>query len=80
MIATLAAVSGIWRKPGIVCPLVLALPWTASLDFLLGYPLRLLTSINAGFLLEMTGMHVSRSGCSCFTKVGSSGSIQHAVG
>jgi exosortase/archaeosortase family protein len=62
MIAALASVSGIWRKPGIVCLLVLALPLTASLDFFLGYPLRLLTSINAGFLLEITGTDVSRTG------------------
>ncbi len=62
MIATVATVSGIWRKPGIVCLLVLALPWTASLDFFLGFPLRLLTSINAAFILEMTGTDVSRTG------------------
>ena len=62
MVATVASASGIWRKPGIVCLLVLALPWTASLDFFLGYPLRLLTSINARFLLETLGMDVTRSG------------------
>ena len=62
MIAAVACVSGIWRKPGIVCLLVLALPWTASLDFFLGYPLRLLTSVNAAFLLETVGTEVTRSG------------------
>lgn len=62
MVATVTSASGIWRKPGIVCLLVLALPWTASLDFFLGYPLRLLTSINARFLLEILGMDVTRSG------------------
>jgi exosortase/archaeosortase family protein len=62
MVAAVACVSGIWRKPGIVCLLVLALPWTASLDFFLGYPLRLLTSVNATFLLDMVGTEVTRSG------------------
>lgn len=62
MIATMASVSGIWKKPGILCLLILALPWTASLDFFLGYPLRLVTSVSAGFLLEMAGMDVTRSG------------------
>ena len=62
LIAAITCVSGLWKKPGIVCLLVLALPWTASLDFFLGYPLRLLTSVNAAFLLETMGTEVARSG------------------
>lgn len=62
MIAVIVCVSGLWKKPGIACLLVLALPWTASLDFFLGYPLRLLTSVNAAFLLETVGTEVTRSG------------------
>ncbi len=62
MIGAVASVSGIWKKPGIVCLLVLALPWTASLDFFLGYPLRLLTSVNAEMLLGFAGMDVTRAG------------------
>ena len=66
MIAAVAFVSGIWRKPGIACLLILALPWTASLDFFLGYPLRLLTSINAEVLLKFAGMGVTRMGVQLF--------------
>ncbi len=62
MIAAVSSVAGIWRKPGILCLFVLALPWTASLDFFLGYPLRLLTSVNAEFLLGIVGTDVTRSG------------------
>ena len=62
MIAAIICVSGLWKKPGIVCLLVLALPWTASLDFVLGYPLRLLTSVNTALLLETVGTEVTRSG------------------
>ncbi len=62
MLAAVALVSGIWRKPGILCLLILALPWTASLDFFLGYPLRLLTSINTIFFLKFLGMEVTRTG------------------
>lgn len=62
MLAAVISVLGIWKKPGIFCLLVLSLPWIASLDFFLGYPLRLLTSINTSFLLETLGMDVTRSG------------------
>jgi len=62
ILGTLASVFGIWRKPGILCLIVLALPWTASLDFFLGYPLRMLTSINARFFLETVGVDVAREG------------------
>lgn len=62
MIAVLAFLTGIRRRPGILLLLVLALPWAASLDFFLGYPLRLLTSVNAKFLLETAGLEVVREG------------------
>ena len=62
MLAAAASVFGIWRKPGIACLLILSLPWTASMDFFLGYPLRLLTAINTEFLLRMTGTDVTRAG------------------
>lgn len=62
MLAALAAVTGLWRKPGITCLCVLGLPWMASLDFFLGYPLRLLTSVNATFFLQAVGTDVTRSG------------------
>ncbi len=62
MIAAVVCFSGILRKPGIVCLLFLALPWTASLDFFLGYPLRLLTSINSEILISLAGIEVYRMG------------------
>ena len=62
MVAAFASFSGIWLKPGILFLLILALPWSASLDFFLGYPLRTFTSINAAFLLETLGLDVTRSG------------------
>ncbi len=43
-VIALCLVVGVWKKPGPVLLFLLALPWSASLDFFLGYPLRLLTS------------------------------------
>lgn len=62
MLAAAATATGTWRKPGVTSLLVLALPWTASLEFFLGYPLRLLTSINAKILLEILGIKITRFG------------------
>lgn len=62
MIAAVVSVFGVWRKPGIVSLLIAALPWTSSLDFYLGYPLRLVTSINSAFFLRLTGTEVDRAG------------------
>ncbi len=55
-------IAGIWKKPGTVLLLLLALPWAASLDFFLGYPLRLLTSVNSAFLVSLSGTEVTRQG------------------
>ncbi|MEP2776670.1 MAG: exosortase/archaeosortase family protein [Luteolibacter sp.] len=54
--------TGVARKPGIACLILLALPWQASLDFFFGYPLRLITSVSAEILLNMIGLEVSRQG------------------
>jgi exosortase/archaeosortase family protein len=61
-IVSVALVSGIARKPGIISLLVLALPWSASLEFFFGYPLRLLTSITSQNFLGLAGMDVTREG------------------
>ena len=62
VVAAGASAFGVWRRPSIVCLLTLSLPWTASLEFFLGYPLRLLTAVNAQFLLGITGTNVTRAG------------------
>ena len=61
-VIALCLVLGVWRKPGPVLLFLLALPWSASLDFFLGYPLRLLTSVNTEFLVKLTGTEISRHG------------------
>lgn len=61
-IIAVAFLTGISRRPGILCLTLLALPWQASLDFFFGYPLRLITSVSAEILLGMVGLDVSRQG------------------
>jgi MYXO-CTERM domain-containing protein len=43
---------------------VLALPWLASLQFYLGYPLRVLTAQASAWLLRLGGLDAARSGAS----------------
>lgn len=62
LIIAIACLTGISRKPGILCLALLALPWQASLDFFFGYPLRLITSVSTEILLNMAGLEVSRQG------------------
>jgi len=61
-IVSVALVSGVSRKPGILLLLVLSLPLAASLDFFFGYPLRLITSVAAENLLGLAGLDVTREG------------------
>lgn len=50
------------QMPGVVCLLALSLPLVASLQFFLGYPLRIGTAIMAEGILSVTGMEVTREG------------------
>lgn len=43
---------------------VLALPWIASLQFYLGYPLRVITAQLSAWALQLAGLHATRSGAS----------------
>lgn len=62
-VITLALVTELWRaSPGIVMLLLLSLPWSASLQFFLGFPMRWLSASFAAALLRMTGIDVVRSG------------------
>jgi exosortase/archaeosortase family protein len=53
---------GIWRLPSVVILLVLSLPIMASLQFYLGYPLRLLAAEAAHSLLSLAQINVWRDG------------------
>ena len=52
-LATLAFLTGMHRRAGYFGLLILSLPLQASLDFFLGYPLRLITASASHFLLSM---------------------------
>lgn len=52
----------LWRQPGIAALLSLALPWVATLQFVLGYPLRVIVAMAAGGLLGLIGVEVRREG------------------
>lgn len=53
---------GLHRRPGLLGLLVLSLPVVASLQFYLGYPMRLAAATGAVRLLELGGIVVSASG------------------
>ena len=61
-LATLACIFGFWKNPGIVLFFTLALPLQASLEFFLGYPLRLLTANASVFLLNFFGNDITLQG------------------
>ncbi len=52
----------LWRLPGVVSLLSLALPWVATLQFVLGYPLRVIVAIGAEAVLRLGGVAVTREG------------------
>ncbi len=62
LILALALGLRLWRLPGLVALFSLALPWVATLQFVLGYPLRVLVAAGAGGLLSIAGVEVRRAG------------------
>jgi exosortase/archaeosortase family protein len=52
----------LWQLPGVVSLLSLALPWVATLQFILGYPLRVIVAIGAEAVLRLGGVAVTREG------------------
>ena len=61
-LTTLILWYGIWRLPSVVILLVLSLPFMASLQFYLGYPLRLLAAEASRSLLSIAQINVWRDG------------------
>ncbi len=61
-ISGIAACYGIHRRAGLMGLLVLSLPLAASMQFFLGYPLRVAAAEGAVRLLELASLVVSRSG------------------
>ena len=61
-ISGIAAWYGIHRRAGVMGLLVLSLPVAASLQFFLGYPLRVAAAEGAVRMLELGSLAVSRSG------------------
>ena len=53
---------GLQRRPGVLGLLALSLPVVASLQFYVGYPLRLAAAAGAGWLLEAAGVVATRHG------------------
>lgn len=52
----------LWRLPGVVMLLSLALPWVATLQFVAGYPMRLVVAVAAEKVLRVFGVLVTREG------------------
>ena len=61
-LAAIAAWFGLWRRPPVLALLLLSLPVIASLQFYVGYPLRLFATHCAGMLLELSGIPITISG------------------
>ena len=61
-LAAIACWFGLWRLPAVVALLLLSLPMMASLQFYLGYPLRLFTAETATVLLNLLNVGVIREG------------------
>ena len=62
LVAALVVAMRLWRLPGVVALLSLSLPWVATLEFLLAYPLRVLVAASAAGLLSGLGVEVTRVG------------------
>lgn len=62
LVAALVGALRLWCRPGVVGLLSLSLPWVATLEFLLGYPLRVLVAVVAAVLLDGAGVEVTREG------------------
>lgn len=52
----------LWVLPGVVMLLSLALPWVATLQFVAGYPLRVVVAMGAEKVLRLMGVMVTREG------------------
>jgi len=65
---TIAFLTGLHRRPGLVALLLLSLPVQASLDFFLGYPFRIVTAEGSRWILELAGMPVGRVGVQLMIK------------
>jgi hypothetical protein len=52
----------LWVLPGVVMLLSLALPWVATLQFVAGYPLRVVVAMGAEKVLRLMGVLVTREG------------------
>lgn len=61
-LVAVALVYGIHRRPGLVGLLLLSLPLVASMQFFLGYPLRIAAAEGTVRLLELASVSVSRVG------------------
>ncbi len=62
LVTALVVALRLWRLPGVAVLLSLALPWVATLQFLLSYPLRVVVATTAGGLLSLFGVEVTREG------------------
>ncbi|MDA7888210.1 exosortase/archaeosortase family protein [Akkermansiaceae bacterium] len=65
---TIAFLTGIHRRPGLVALLLLSLPVQASLDFFLGYPFRIVTAEGSQWILGLAGFPVTRVGVQLMIK------------
>ena len=52
----------LWVLPGVTMLLSLALPWVATLQFVAGYPLRVIVAVGAEKVLRLAGVVVTREG------------------
>ena len=61
-LAAIACWYGLWRLPAVIALLILSLPLMASLQFFLGYPLRLVTAQASTTVLNLFQVGVVREG------------------
>lgn len=61
-VAVLVVGLRLWVLPGVVMLLSLALPWVATLQFVAGYPLRVVVAMGAEKVLRVLGVLVTREG------------------
>lgn len=61
-LGTVALWTGLWKSPGISMLLVLSLPVVATMQFYLGYPMRVVTAELSGATLNLLSVPVSRTG------------------
>ena len=70
-VLVIALASGLWRTaPGALMLMMFSLPWSASLQFFLGFPMRWLSASLAAALLRCVGIDVVRSGTDLLTEHG----------